>query len=112
MQQVTYHAEHTLYTLSKQIDFFPCLKDGQFGRRKHTARNELQTVFFFLLLLRNNFANRFLDKMYKPYQKQHIAHIEASMESRQFERYSHSVCLAHVHKVRNNPVYHRQERLK
>ena len=112
MQQVTHHAEHTLYAFGKQIDFLPCLKDRQLCRRKHAPRNELQAVFFLLLFLGNNLADRFLDKMYEPYQNQHIADVEASVERRQFERDSHPVGLTYLHKIGNNPVYHRQERLK
>ena len=85
MQQVAYHTKHTMRTFGKQMNLLACLQNGKLRRRKHTARNKAQTVFLVLFLLRNNDADRTLYKLHEPYQYQHIADIETSMESRQLK---------------------------
>ena len=112
MQQISYHPEHTADTLRKKIDFFPCLQDGKFCGRKHTACNELQTVFFFLFFLRKQLADCLFNGFDKPDKNQHIADIETGMESRQFKGYGYTAGLIDIHKVGNNPVNHAQERFE
>ena len=90
MQQVLHHSEHTAGTFGKKMYFLACLQDGQLCRRKHTARDKTQAIFLVLLLHWNNGTDRTFDKLHEPYQYQHVADIEASMECRKLEGYGHS----------------------
>ena len=85
MQQIAYHAKHTMSTFGKQVNFFACLQNRKFRCGKHTARNKTQAIFFVLFFLRNDGTDRTFYKLHEPYQDQHITYIEACMESRQFK---------------------------
>ena len=113
VEQVMYHAHHTLCTHGKDVYLFPCLQDRQLGRGHQTTGDEPQlTVRIFLFRLgRNDENHQFLQPLDEPDQDTGVddveRRVERSQDGAQFDRI-HAVGTIQIHTPPT--TYHRHKR--